>query len=77
MLCPACIILPWFYNYQCCIDEFCHWTESFNFFHDPWMADLIPMVPNSCDLGCELSFPAGEAQIVGIVTGGKWFTQLC
>lgn len=28
------------------------------------------MVPISYDLGCELSFPVGEAQVVGIVTGG-------
>ena len=32
--------------------------------------NLIPMVPISYDLGCELSFPVGEAQVVGIVTGG-------
>lgn len=32
--------------------------------------NLIPMVPISYDLGCELSFPVGEAQIVGIITGG-------
>ena len=33
--------------------------------------NLIPMVPISYDLGCELSFPVGEAQVVGIVTGGS------
>ena len=33
--------------------------------------NLIPMVPISYDLGCELTFPVGEAQVVGIVTGGS------
>lgn len=33
--------------------------------------NLIPMVPISYDLGCELAFPVGEAQIVGMVTGGS------
>jgi len=32
--------------------------------------NLIPMVPISYDLGCELTFPVGEAQVVGIITGG-------
>jgi hypothetical protein len=27
------------------------------------------MVPISYDLGCELTFPVGEAQVVGIITG--------
>ncbi len=33
--------------------------------------NLIPMVPISYDLGCELTFPVGEAQVVGIITGGS------
>lgn len=33
--------------------------------------NLVPMVPISYDLGCELTFPVGEAQVVGIVTGGS------
>ncbi len=33
--------------------------------------NLIPMVPISYDLGCELSFPVGEAQVVGILTGAS------
>jgi hypothetical protein len=31
--------------------------------------NLIPMVPISYDLGCELTFPVGEAQVVGMITG--------
>lgn len=31
--------------------------------------NLVPMVPVSYDLGCELTFPVGEAQVVGIITG--------
>ncbi len=33
--------------------------------------NLIPMVPISYDVGCELTFPVGEAQVVGIITGGS------
>ena len=31
--------------------------------------NLVPMVPISYDLGCELTFPVGEAQVVGMITG--------
>ena len=31
--------------------------------------NLVPMVPVSYDLGCELTFPVGEAQVVGIIAG--------
>ncbi len=31
--------------------------------------NLVPMVPISYDLGCELTFPVGEAQVVGIIAG--------
>ncbi len=33
--------------------------------------NLIPMVPISYDVGCELTFPVGQAQVVGIITGGS------
>lgn len=29
-----------------------------------------PLVPISYDLGCELCFPIGEAQVIGILNGG-------
>jgi len=31
---------------------------------------FTPLVPVSYDLGCEISFPIGEAQIIGILNGG-------
>lgn len=31
---------------------------------------LTPLVPVSYDLGCELAFPMGEAQITGLLNGG-------
>jgi len=31
---------------------------------------LTPVVPLSYDLGCELAFPMGEAQVTGLLNGG-------
>lgn len=31
---------------------------------------ITPVVPISYDLGCELSFPMGEAQVTGLLNGG-------
>ena len=31
---------------------------------------FTPLVPVSYDLGCELAFPIGEAQVIGILNGG-------
>lgn len=31
---------------------------------------LTPLVPVSYDLGCELAFPLGEAQVTGLLNGG-------
>ena len=31
---------------------------------------FTPLVPVSYDLGCELAFPIGEAQVIGIMNGG-------
>jgi hypothetical protein len=31
---------------------------------------LTPVVPISYDLGCELAFPIGEAQVTGLLNGG-------
>lgn len=33
-------------------------------------ASITPILPVSYDLGCELSFPVGEAQVTGILNGG-------
>jgi hypothetical protein len=32
--------------------------------------NVIPILPISYDLGCELSFPIGEAQVTGFINGG-------
>ena len=31
---------------------------------------FTPLVPVSYDFGCELAFPIGEAQVIGILNGG-------
>lgn len=32
---------------------------------------ITPLIPISFDLGCELAFPIGEAQIIGLLNGGS------
>ena len=32
---------------------------------------VIPVIPNSYEIGCELAFPIGEAQVTGLLNGGS------
>lgn len=33
---------------------------------------VVPIVPASYEIGCEVAFPIGEAQITGILNGGAF-----
>lgn len=33
---------------------------------------VVPIVPASYEIGCEVAFPIGEAQIIGILNGGAF-----